>query len=78
MTTEMDKRFLDAEDLDPKELEEILARDCMEEEDEDDLGKDGALYKKMYYKAFNHITDIIEGLKKLQIELEEIYINGGE
>ena len=31
-------------------------------------------YKKMYYKMFNKITDIIEELKELQLETEEIYI----
>ena len=31
-------------------------------------------YKKMYCKMFNKITDIIEELKKLQLETEEIYI----
>ncbi len=35
-------------------------------------------YKKMYYKMFNKITDIIEDLKKLQLETEEIYIETAE
>ena len=35
-------------------------------------------YKSMYYKMFNKITDIIEELKKLQIETEEIYIESAE
>ena len=29
-------------------------------------------YKKMYYKMFNKVTDIIEDLKQLQTETEEI------
>ena len=29
-------------------------------------------YKKAYYKLFNEITDLIESLKELQIEVEEI------
>ena len=32
-------------------------------------------YKDLYYKLFNRITDIIEELKELQQEAEEIYIN---
>ena len=32
-------------------------------------------YKDLYYKLFNRITDIIEDLKTLQSEAEEIYIN---
>ena len=68
MDTEMDK----------KELEEILAKDCLEDEPGEDLGKDGELYKEMYYKMFNRITDVIEEMKQLQIELEEMYVNGGE
>ena len=33
-----------------------------------------AEYEKLYYKAFNAITDIIEVLKKLQQELEEEFL----
>lgn len=35
-------------------------------------------YKKMYYKMLNKVTDIIEELKELQIETEEIYIETAE
>ena len=33
-----------------------------------------AKYKKLYFKAFNAITEIIEILKKLQQELEDDYL----
>ena len=32
-------------------------------------------YKDLYYKLFNRITDIIEELKELQNQSEEMYIN---
>ncbi len=32
-------------------------------------------YKKMYYELFNKITDVIETLKKIQQEAEEIYLS---
>ena len=32
-------------------------------------------YKDLYYKLFNRITDIIEELKELQVQAEEMYIN---
>ena len=32
-------------------------------------------YKKMYYELFNKITDVIENLKKIQEEAEEIYLS---
>lgn len=32
-------------------------------------------YKDLYYKLFNRITDIIEELKELQNQAEEMYIN---
>ena len=32
-------------------------------------------YKDLYYKLFNRITDIIEELKELQVQTEEMYIN---
>ena len=35
-------------------------------------------YKSVYYKMFNKITDIIEELKILQIETEEIFIESAE
>ena len=31
-------------------------------------------YKKMYLKMFNKVTDVIEELKELQVECEDIYI----
>lgn len=35
-------------------------------------------YKEMYYKLFNRITDVIEELKEIQEEVEEMYINGDD
>ncbi len=32
-------------------------------------------YKKMYLKMFNKVTDVIEELKELQVECEDIYID---
>ena len=32
-------------------------------------------YKDLYYKLFNRITDIIEEMKEIQNEAEEMYIN---
>lgn len=32
-------------------------------------------YKSMYYKLFNQITDVIEKLKDIQSEAEEMYIS---
>ena len=34
-------------------------------------------YSKLYSKMFNAITDIIESLKQLQLDVEEAYINDG-
>jgi len=31
-------------------------------------------YKELYYQLFNRVTEIIEQLKKVQIEMEEMYI----
>ncbi len=31
-------------------------------------------YKKLYYQLFNRVTEIIEQLKEVQIEMEEMYI----
>ena len=31
-------------------------------------------YEQMYYKLFNKITDVIEELKEVQANTEEIYI----
>ncbi len=31
-------------------------------------------YKKLYYELFNKITDIIEELKQIQIDVEEKFI----
>ncbi len=45
------------------------------------------LYKKMYYRLFNRVTDALEKdslseikflLKKAQVETEEIFIKDGE
>ena len=35
-------------------------------------------YKEMYYKLFNRITDIIDELKEIQNEAEEIFIRDSE
>ncbi len=32
-------------------------------------------YKELYYSLFNKLTDIIEELKEVQIQMEEIYVN---
>ncbi len=32
-------------------------------------------YKDMYYNLFNKITNIIEELKEIQIQMEEVYVN---
>jgi len=32
-------------------------------------------YKEMYLNLFNKITEIIEELKKIQAETEEMYLN---
>ena len=32
-------------------------------------------YKEMYYKLFNKLTDVIENLKDIQLEMEEMYID---
>ena len=34
--------------------------------------------EKQYFELFNKITDVIEELKQLQIEMEEAYINADE
>lgn len=33
-------------------------------------------YKSLYYQLFNKVTEIIEELKEVQIEMEEMYIDG--
>lgn len=35
-------------------------------------------FEKLYHHAFNGITDLIEDLKKLQLELEEEYLKACE
>ena len=35
-------------------------------------------YKKMYATLFNKITNVIEGLKEVQLATEEIYINSSD
>ena len=37
-----------------------------------------ANYKEMYYQLFNEITDIIERLKEIQQEMEDIHSNADE
>ena len=32
-------------------------------------------YKSMYFKLFNQLTDVIEQLKEIQCNAEEMYIN---
>ena len=32
-------------------------------------------YKELYFKLFNDITDVIEKLKEIQKQAEEIYIS---
>ena len=32
-------------------------------------------YKKLYFELFNKVTDIIEELKQVQVEMEESYLN---
>lgn len=31
-------------------------------------------YKKLYYELFNKVTDVIEELKQIQCQMEEMYI----
>ena len=31
-------------------------------------------YKELYYQLFNRVTEVIEQLKEVQIEMEEMYI----
>lgn len=35
-------------------------------------------YKKLYYHAFNRLTDIQKEIEQLQTELEEMYLDLGE
>lgn len=32
-------------------------------------------YKEMYNKLFNKVTDVIEELKEVQLQMEELYVN---
>lgn len=32
-------------------------------------------YKEMYFKLFNKLTDVIDELKDIQLEMEEMYID---
>ena len=32
-------------------------------------------YKEMYFKLFNKLTDVINELKDIQLEMEEMYID---
>ena len=31
-------------------------------------------YKKLYYELFNKVTDVIEELKQIQYQMEEMYV----
>lgn len=31
-------------------------------------------YKKLYYRAFNHLTDLSKEIQRMQSELEELYL----
>lgn len=35
-------------------------------------------YKKLYYRAFNRLTDLKEEIEKIQAELEEMYLESEE
>ena len=35
-------------------------------------------YKKLYYELFNKVTDVIEELKQIQCQMEEMYISDTE
>ena len=35
-------------------------------------------YKELYYELFNKVTDVIEQLKQIQMDMEEMYINSSE
>lgn len=35
-------------------------------------------YKKLYYHAFNRLTDLSKEIQKVQTELEEMYLEMGE
>ena len=37
--------------------------------------EENEMNEKMYFEIFNKITDMIEELKNLQIQMEEIYLN---
>ena len=32
-------------------------------------------YKEMYFELFNKVTDVIEELKEIQLEMERKYVN---
>lgn len=36
------------------------------------------LYKKLYYHAFNRLTDLAKEIEHIQQELEEIYLKGND
>lgn len=31
-------------------------------------------YRKLYYRAFNHLTDLSKEIEQIQTELEEMYL----
>ena len=35
-------------------------------------------YKKLYYHAFNRLTDLAKEIERTQNELEEMYLEAGE
>ena len=35
-------------------------------------------YKKLYFELFNKVTNVIEELKQIQCQMEEMYINSSE
>ena len=36
------------------------------------------MYKKLYYHAFNRLTDLAKEIERTQNELEEMYLETGE
>lgn len=35
-------------------------------------------YKKLYYHAFNRLTDLAKEIESIQTELEEMYLEAGD
>ena len=38
------------------------------------MENENEIYKKLYYHAFNRLTDLTKEIQKLQAELEELYL----